>query len=140
MRDEGEVEKFENEFSKISRKSILSDGEIEGLLSLLEDDAEQQDVLWGVLHRVEAEPLDGWIKVFVSIVPTMARRSPEWSDTITSRILNGKTSRDIFAEKLRESPEAKEAILPILRELSQETSPRLQKSKTVAEEFIRNLS
>jgi hypothetical protein len=139
LKNRQEVDTFESTLAEISRLGNVTQGETEDLYRLLTDSSAQQDVLWGLLHLIEDFDQDIWLPAFVDVLPEMKAQSPEWADTITARILNGDGTRPVFQTLLREAPNSRGAILPILKDLSEDQHPRLQKLRKNAKELLEDL-
>jgi hypothetical protein len=139
LRKPEEVHTFESALSEIERQGGVMQSEAEDLYRVFEDSSAQQDVLWGLLHLIEHLDQDIWLPAFIAVLPEMMTKSSEWADTITARILNTERILPALEALLRSAPRSREAILPILEELAQDQTPRLQKLRQNATTLMEDL-
>lgn len=132
MANRSQVEVFEAALRDLSGRGDLNADAIARLYLVFNDESPQQDVLWGLLHLLEQRPFEDWLSGFVQVAPQMGQRSPEWLDTITSRILNLSATRDLFSDQISKSPESSNALRPVLMDLARQDSlPALKSAATV---------
>jgi len=139
LRNTGEVDMFEATLAQIYRQGTVRQAEIEELYLLFEDASDQLDVQWGLLHMIEDFSLDVLLSAFVAVLPRVVAKSLDWAETITSRFLNSDETRQALRALLRDTPEARRAVLPILHDLSRVESPRLQQLRRHAEEVLKDI-
>ena len=71
---------------------------IAGLLALLDDAHDVQHWMWAILHAAEGTGAGDaeYVGAAVSQLPDLAGHSPEWSEVVVLRILNGDPSRAVL--------------------------------------------
>lgn len=94
LRTANEIDVFDEHLQSL--RNLGDDGAIPVLLSVLTDDTEQHEVMWGLVHLVESYGKDRYIPAIVSVLPTMSEDSPEWAEIMVCRILNSNECLQLF--------------------------------------------
>jgi hypothetical protein len=114
MESETEVHDFELSLSKVLEyKEIKA---IEGLCLAFDDDTNQFEVMFGLIHGIESlyrsEPEEG-LKMIANSTPIIYDRATEWIEILHYRILNHPQVRIIYSD--------------ILSKIEAETSAQIKK-------------
>lgn len=127
MRNREEVENFEEVL-----QSILEENDkklIKGLCSAFDDESDQHDVMFGLIHAVEWRYDKEGLCEFIQVIPSMLPHAKEWASLLLFRILNAKNFRENFTRiliKLR--PEVRNEIVDLLKEIKEEDPKQFEKS------------
>jgi len=97
-----EVNAFENALAALVKQPNVK--LLPGLFLVFSDASEHQEVMWGLLHFIEAFDVEEVIQTFVQILPSLITQAPEWSKTITHRVLNSEKTRSLFRTVLNTLP------------------------------------
>ena len=130
MHSEQEIILFEEALEEVGN---TNNGYIIGqLMEVLDDETEQEEVMWGLLHTIEYlsafSPKNG-LKQMIAAVPMNIEKSREWIKILHFRILNHNNYRKTFIEALKEADViSKEVVLNLLEDIKDE-SPNNFKDK-----------
>ena len=122
MRTEKETLLFEEALEEISE---TNDYRIIGkLIDVFEDDTEQEEVMWGLIHTIEylgeLSPKES-LKLQINAIPANVEKCREWVEIMHFRILNHDEYRKLFAEVLKEvNVQVQETIVNLLNEIKNE--------------------
>lgn len=87
---------------------------------VLVDDTEDQQVMFGVVHLIEAAGLDRQLASMFRVLPALAEQAPEWVMTLHYRLLADPISRrrypEIADDATGEAVGAARAILEVVAE------------------------
>lgn len=115
--DETNVERFDALLAqaRTSRDEAL----IPVLLSLLDDDCDFHEVVFGVVHAVESFPDDAYFRALAGHLAQLQTRGREWCDLLHTRILNSPPHFDRFLAAFESlAPAIREQEIAILRRIS----------------------
>lgn len=70
----------------------LSLAEIKDLLRVFRDDAIHQEAMWGLIHLVDATPIETFLSAFLSVLPEQEARAGDWMLWILVRVTNNPES------------------------------------------------
>lgn len=91
------------EFDRILAEiSMIKDFKcIRGLVLLLDDSFEFDEILFSIIHTIENFDAETYINEIVAVLPELYTKAPEWSKIIVTRIRNNNESDRIFLQKLK---------------------------------------
>lgn len=122
---EGYVRKFEDILAKIEYP-IKDARVVTALISLLDDDAEYQELMYSIVHAVEASGIEVYSLGVINALPELWDASPDWLQTIHIRILNSPTYINTYLRVLNHSDELKRLMAKeIFSNISAKKSPPL---------------
>jgi hypothetical protein len=107
---EGYVRKFEDILHKIEYP-IKDASIVTALISLLDDDAEYDELMYSIVHAVEASGIEMYSLGVINAMPELWDSSPDWLQTIHIRILNSPTSIDKYLRIVNQSDESKRQMV-----------------------------
>ncbi|MEM9253144.1 MAG: Imm30 family immunity protein [Planctomycetota bacterium] len=94
------------------------------LYSLLDDDAEYDELMYSLVHTAEGFSDPAYCGELLSTAPELWLSSPRWSSIIFIRVLNSDACRRELVRRLPEStPEIKAAVRGILAGITKEPGP-----------------
>lgn len=122
MHSEQEIILFEEALEEVANTN--DDHLISQLMGVLDDETEQEEVMWGLIHTIEYlsafSPKEG-LKQMIAAVPMNIEKSREWMEILHYRILNHEDYRRILVEALEEADEiSKEVVLNLLEDIRDE--------------------
>ncbi|MGX4668404.1 Imm30 family immunity protein [Cerasibacillus sp. JNUCC 74] len=98
LRDENEVEKFEQAIKNILKLKDVS--HIEILCHGFDDLTENDEVMFGLIHAIESYDnivgSEASLKVLANSIPIMIPHAKEWLKVLHKRILNHGPSREVY--------------------------------------------
>jgi Immunity protein 30 len=114
LRSPSEVAIFEQTLAELAQNP-----DPVGLSSLhliLDDDCEQPEVVFGLVHFLESFDVQAQVQAFIQVIPELIKRAAEWTAILHSRIMNDAIARSAFEERVRSMSE--EEQIEIQRSLS----------------------
>lgn len=103
MENEKEIQEFEVSLSKILEYRDVST--ISGLCLALDDDTEQFEVMFGLVHAIESlyeHSIDEGLKLITNTIPRILNNAIEWIEILHYRILNHPQVRLAYGQILTE--------------------------------------
>lgn len=76
------------------------------LLELFEEEPPSDDLLFSVVHAIEAYPDHAYVAGVLGATEALLRRTPRWARILYMRILNAPTARAELASAIRGEPES----------------------------------
>ena len=84
------------------------------LLSLLDDEAEYDEVMFSLIHAAEHFDLPVYVPALLAALPGLQENSPRWAQILFTRVLNSEPARLEMVRALREAvPAVKAAALEL---------------------------
>jgi hypothetical protein len=80
----------------------LSEEDLVDLLSVFIDRTRHEEVMYGLLHLIEASDVNSVVVALMQAAPTMKMVASDWLDTFIYRLLNGDRSRSVLIEHLKQ--------------------------------------
>ncbi|WP_046173628.1 Imm30 family immunity protein [Domibacillus indicus] len=122
MRTETEISLFEEALEAVYQANDYR--LTEELTGVLEDDTEQEEVMWGVIHAIEAlsarSPKEALARQ-IAAVPENLDKSRGWLSILHVRIVNHDEYRGLLAEVLREADtRIQEAVIGLFHDIQKE--------------------
>ena len=106
------------------------------LLLSFNDEADVPEVVYDLIHRLEATPLGDEEDAFATVLPEMKARSPWWAQTVLMRLLNDPGSRAVLVKAMQHaSPDSQGAFLSLLDEVAQGEDAVAETARTVRRDF-----
>ncbi|MCC4104745.1 Imm30 family immunity protein [Serratia ureilytica] len=97
-----EVGVFDKALEGLSSE-VLSKDDLVDLLSVFIDRTRNEEVMYGLLHLIEASDVNSVVVALMQAAPTMKAVSSDWLDTFIYRLLNGDYSRSALIEHLKQT-------------------------------------
>ena len=89
------------------------------LLSFLRDDAEYHELMFSIIHAVEAFGNEAYIRELLAATEMLWAQAPEWTSTLYLRLLNSKTAGAELVEQVRtERPLTKSLVKTVMAKIS----------------------
>ncbi|MBR8065186.1 hypothetical protein KDX32_19065 [Burkholderia ambifaria] len=81
---------------------VLLTGDLVNLLSVFIDRTGNEEVMYGLLHLIEASDVESVVSALVQAAPTMKIAASDWLDTFVYRLINGDNSRRALINHLKQ--------------------------------------
>ena len=126
LKEREEVLAFDDSLEKLAEME-LDKAELIELFMILEENSEQEEVMWGLIHLIEdSANLPTFFQAFIEVIPRLIDKAPDWAKLFHFRILNSQKSRSLLKEMLPiAKPASQKAIRKILDNISSNESPPL---------------
>jgi hypothetical protein len=113
-----EMEEYDRVLSELADEEPLDPALLPDLFASLYDDTEGEEVMWGLLHLVEAFPSQSYASALVEALPQMVTQAREWVRRLLKRMLNSATYRPLLRDAYRaHSPELQKLVRDLLQEI-----------------------
>lgn len=99
FRNHEDVLKFETILSEMGND--INEANFESIISVLDDETEYEEVMFGVVHALEFYPLDVYLDLLIKFSPDCFRRSPKWFSLLINRIFNKPEICNLFVDKIK---------------------------------------
>ncbi|MEO3947890.1 Imm30 family immunity protein [Gorillibacterium sp. CAU 1737] len=127
MNTETEVRNFEEALEELYRSGNYRI--IGGLCKAFDDQTEQDEVMWGLVHAIEAFDGEEACAELVKAMPEMLERANEWLKLLTRRILNHKDYRALYGATLSKADKrTKELLVALLNEIKDKNPTKYEAS------------
>lgn len=131
LRDENEVEKFEQSIKSILEMKDVS--HIEILCQGFDDLTDNDEVMFGLIHAIESYDnivgSEASLKVLVNSIPEMLPHAREWLKILHKRILNHEPSRKIYKKMIPTLDiDVQDYIVSQLTSIKEQNPSRFEKS------------
>lgn len=97
-----EVDVFDR-MLEVLGSEVLSKEDLVDLLSVFIDRTRHEEVMYGLLHLIEASDINSVVAAIVQAAPDMKMAASDWLDTFICRLLNGDHSRSTLIDHLKQS-------------------------------------
>ncbi|WP_420283435.1 Imm30 family immunity protein [Serratia liquefaciens] len=88
---------------EILTSEVLSKDDLVNLLSVFIDRTGHEEVMYGLLHLIEASDVNSVVAALMQAAPTMKIAASNWLDTLIYRLMNGNHSRSTLIYHLTQS-------------------------------------
>lgn len=78
---------------------------LKSMFAAFDDTTEQPEVMWGLVHAVEAYDPETRLHDMALAIPTMLLQAKEWTQVLHYRVLNSDRSRSIYKQIIAALPE-----------------------------------
>jgi hypothetical protein len=96
----------------------LSVEDLRLLLRTFTDQTQHNEVMWGLVHLVEAAPTSAYIYALLAELPVLKIEAQEWAELLLGRLANGKHTHELLIGAMREvSDESKRIAIDMLGEV-----------------------
>lgn len=113
MRSFDEVMAFEQALEELAQNPNFDN--LSSLHLILNDDCQQPDVMFSLVHFIESFNVQEQIQAFIQVIPILIEQAPQWTEILYTRINNDKTARTVFETTLQSmSLEKRERIQQLL--------------------------
>ena len=138
LRDESEVEIFENSIENILAKKDVN--HIEILCQGFDDLTENDEVMFGLIHAIESYDKivssEISLKVLANSIPKMLPHAKEWLKILHKRILNHEPSRNIYKEIIPTlNNDIQQYIVSLLNSIKERNPSRFEESVNLILDF-----
>jgi Immunity protein 30 len=117
MRSREEVLAFDNALTELAHNT--TDVDLEELLSVLDDNCEHEEVMWGVVHFLESFDSRKQLLALLNVVQKLAVSAPAWTEIIHYRIFNDEPTRFFYQDMLRSSDlNTQQVVTKILEDIA----------------------
>lgn len=117
------VREFESALQEIGERGV-SVNELPELFRCFDDRAQQQEVMWGLLHLIETLPEDAFVPAVMAQSSALGMSAPQWLRRLVVGLLNHPGCRSIFVREFRRSPkEVQTALEPTLTGIAASPAP-----------------
>lgn len=114
----------------------LDPGLLRELLLSFDDEADVPEVMYDLVHRLEATPLGDEEAAFATVLPEMQARSPWWAQTVLMRLLNDPGSRAVLVKAMQHaSSDSQGAFLSLLDDVAAGADAVAETARNVRPEF-----
>jgi len=76
----------------------------------LDDNCDQHKVMFGLVHFIEGFDVDAQIRAFLDVMPEMIVQAPDWTRTLTVRILNNEAARVHYKGLFQSAPSTQASV------------------------------
>jgi hypothetical protein len=97
----------------------MSGQDVEGVLRAFRDDTTHKDVMWGLVHLVEATPIEAFVAAFLKVLPELEHAAGDWMLRLLIATTNHETASLELVHQARVVPDAFKG--PLLRLLQHAT-------------------
>ncbi|MDJ0729638.1 MAG: Imm30 family immunity protein [Crocosphaera sp.] len=98
MKTPEEVITFEETLERIAEDP--HDEYLKDLHLILDDNCEQPDLMFGLVHFLESFELQQQIEAFIAVIPQLMITAPEWTKIIHYRIINDELACKTYQKSL----------------------------------------
>jgi hypothetical protein len=117
MRSQGEVEQFEQSLVALAERRDPAD--LPALHRAFDDSTEHIEVMWGLVHLVEAFDFVSGARAFVETVAEMSTSAPQWMTILAIRQLNHETAADLMIKSGQvAAPRARASLVCVLEAIA----------------------
>ncbi len=74
---------------------------LKDLYFILDDNCEQPEVMFGLVHFLESFDMQKQIAAFIGVIPQLMITAPEWTQIIHYRIINDESACKIYQNSLK---------------------------------------
>ncbi|MCC5638702.1 immunity 30 family protein [Nostoc sp. CHAB 5844] len=99
MQTEEQATKFENALAEVADNP--DEQNLSAYHLLLDDQCQQPEVMFGLIHFLESFDIEKQVGAFVKIVPQLMINAPEWTRVIHNRILNDESACKAYQRLLQ---------------------------------------
>lgn len=127
---EGAVRRIDACIAEVAQ--LADPASIGPLLSLLDDEAEYDVVMYSLIHAAEhfADPV--YVPALLAALPGLLEHSPRWAQVLFTRVLNSEPARLEMVRALREAAAAvKAAALELANSINQQSPEFLAKTMVI---------
>lgn len=76
----------------------------------LDDDCDQHEVMFGLVHFIEDFDMDAQMRAFLDVMPELIVQAPDWTRTLTVRILNNEAARVHYKGLFQSAPSTQASV------------------------------
>jgi hypothetical protein len=127
LRTELECEHFDLALEALSGDT--EDEVIHQIFKVFDDDTEQEEVMFGLVHFVESYQMEMYLTQLLESLPEMLENARNWAIVLNQRILNDDIYRKDYADIAALMPPRIKKCLAFLLEEIKEDQPRLFERK-----------
>lgn len=98
MRSKEEIFAFDNALTKLAENP--QGRNLQELHLILDDNCEQPEVMWGLVHYLECFNAKEQLQALLNIIPQLVISAPEWTQIIHYRIFNHEPTRFLYQDML----------------------------------------
>jgi hypothetical protein len=98
MRSKEEIFAFDNALTELAENFQGTD--LQELHLILDDNCEQPEVMWGLVHYLESFDAKEQLQALLNIIPQLVISAPEWTEIVHYRIFNDEPTRFLYQDML----------------------------------------
>jgi hypothetical protein len=127
---EAYVREFEAALAAVAR--LNDPASIRALVPFLEDGARFDEVMFSIIHTMEAFPDEVYTSEIVAVFRDLARRAPRWAEVVLIRMLNAEPTRAHLIRQVKGADAGtKQALREVLGDINRRGSKFLEKTAPV---------
>lgn len=111
LETEEQMQEFDDLLDSLGEEDSNDPALLADLLRTFIDDTQGKEHMWGLLHYVEAFPLEIYVPTLVSVLPDMRPQAREWGERLLLRTLNNPKTRACQRELYRNLPASQKQLL-----------------------------
>ncbi len=129
MRSAEEGEAFERAVGQLSRR--MNPRDLSVMLLAFDDQTEQPERMWGLLHLVEDFADDVYATAYLGSLTTTVAMAREWMETLLIRQLNSESARaTLIRQAATAGPAIREALFGLLDGVAAMDAPVGERART----------
>jgi hypothetical protein len=107
------------------------------MLLAFDDQTEQPERMWGLLHLVEAFADDVYATAYLGSLTTTVAMAREWMETLLIRQLNSESARATLSRQAATAgPATREALFGLLDGVAVEDDPVAERARTTKSQLV----
>ncbi|MGY3189425.1 Imm30 family immunity protein [Lysinibacillus sp. TE18511] len=121
------IEEFETFEATLAQVDLSNPVLVYDLCLVFDDETESPEVMYGLIHCIEAFEWKDALKQVMLATPRMMEKAAEWADTMHRRILNHDQSRIWYKEYLHTfEPDQRQPLIQLLQSIKLDTPDRFK--------------
>lgn len=127
LRTREEFETFEEGLEQLSELIEVED--MVELCKIFDDNTEMEEVMWGLVHFIEAISSKQWCDYMLLGLVSMEEKAPEWRKLVVGRALNHDQTRMELKEAYQNAePQVRDCVKKVFQEKIEEDADRFAKA------------
>jgi hypothetical protein len=128
LETEEQMQEFDELLDNLGEEDSNDPALLSDLLRTFIDDTKGREQMWGLLHYVEAFPVEIYVPTLVQVLPEMRSLARKWGVLLLLRVLNNPTWRLDLREVYRKLPNSdQQQLVEVLTEVARESSDLARK-------------
>jgi hypothetical protein len=134
LETEEQMQEFDELLDSLGEEDSNDPALLADLLRTFVDDTKGKEHMWGLLHYVEAFPLEVYVPTLVGVLPEMRPHAPEWGVRLLRRVLNSPNGHSELRQRYRTLPASdQQQLKEFLTEVAHESSDLARKAAEITE-------
>ena len=132
LETEEQMQEFDDLLDLLGEEDSDDPALLSDLLHTFIDDTEGREHMWGLLHYVEAFPVEVYIPTLVQVLPEMKSHARQWGVLLLLRVLNNPTWHSHLRQLYRTLPASEQQQLEeFLTKVAQESTELARKASDI---------